>query len=215
MPTRNRSGYGLAGMDMGMNFDRRYTDSSGNAAEFLWSPRQSPSTDIVAAAKAASGPNRDGVPQAFQPRRGSTADVSQAAASRRGSYDPVIVASGNSGEGPRPAAGASSGSTEMVPAPRAAALQLLPQAGAGRVQRPTATAQPRTSGWQRVASESSEVDGTESLDREVWEWNGRRVVLHVQPQRRPPAAANGPGGDEKAEGGQKEGGFTCTLKRAG
>lgn len=46
------------------------------------------------------------------------------------------------------------------------------------------------------------------MDREVWEWNGRRVVLYVQPQRQPLTAANGPDVEEEAEGGQKDGEVT-------
>jgi len=157
------------------------------------SQRRSPATGVIATEKAAPSPSYD-----LSISRNTT--------------------SSNNSKTSRPAASASSESMEMVPAPRSssAAFHFLPQADSGGVQRPTASNHPRTSGWRRVVSGRGPIgsdngDGTEGLDREVWEWNGRRVMLHVQPQEGPSAAENCPDGEEKAEGGQGEGGDTCVL----
>lgn len=63
--------------------------------------------------------------------------------------------------------------------------------------------QHRTAGWRRVSSGQRSEGGGDTAGNdagegggEVWEWNGRRVMIHVSSSEQPPAAESSEGDAE-------------------
>lgn len=211
---RVRSEHGRAGVAENRSFDRRHSGSR-SIADATSSQRENSTTAAAAPVVVAETP----------PGRGSSFAESQPPASTRDFYDPVAIANRNSRNNssddriPRSPADVRSTSTEMVLAPRASLLarRYKPQVDADGAHTSTAYYdQSRTSGWRRIASSGDgEGDGGITVggvgsgdagkrESEVWEWNGRRVVLHGSTPN-PPLAEKGPEEEAKTTGDQEKG----------
>lgn len=105
---------------------------------------------------------------------------------------------------------------EMALAPRASFAnnrRHMLQVGAGDPKQSLKAPQDqrRTVGWRRISSGHKQDGNGSTADHdsgegrsEVWEWNGRRVVIHVSPPQQPPSANRSEG--EAATAGDREDG---------
>lgn len=198
---RVRSEYGRAGAAERRRFDRRESESR-RIADATRNPRENSTT-------AASITVADETP----PGRRSAIAASQTPGSSRGLYNPVAIANRISNTTDRipPSLAVTPTSAEMMLAPRASFLarKYMPQENADRAHVPT-------SGWRRIASSrGAEPSGGTTVngegsgysgngESEVWEWNGRRVMLHGLPAK-PPLAEKGPEREVKTLGEQERG----------
>lgn len=207
-------------------FDQRLMGSSG-AADTAYRPRRS----YTSAAVAETAPSRystgiTAFSQAPQPRQGVTVAAPQASTSRRDSYEPATVTNSNSiintsnSRASNSSAAVRTTSMEMALEPRTSSWNhryTLP-AGAGETNEISRAPhdQRRTAGWRRISSGcKTESDGSAAGDdtseggSEVWEWNGRRVVIRVSPPKQ--RSAQRSKGDVKATGDRKEGKLISSL----
>lgn len=204
-------------------FERRLASSSG-AVEAAYSPRRSYTS--VALAEATTSPYSAGIaefsgaPQSRQ--EGTTVAVPQAPASRRDSYGSATVTNSNNilnasdRHASRSPAALRSTSMETVITPRPSSWNhrhmLRSDAGETIESSRTPHGQLRTAGWRRIASghkqegggSNTAGDATGKGGSEVWEWNGRRVVIQVSPPKHPPSATRSEG--EAKTTGDREGG---------
>ena len=83
------------------------------------------------------------------------------------------------------------------------------QAGAGETHDSSRAPhdQSRAAGWRRISSGHRREGGDDAAEggSEVWEWNGRRVVIHASPPTERVAAATRSEGEAETAGGRKEG----------
>lgn len=199
---RVRSEHSCPGVAENKSFDRRQSGSHRIAdATTSSSPNNS-----TAAASTIVGETR--------PDQAYAIAASGASAPSRALYEPLTIAnkSNNKNEQKVPRSltvvPASTGTT-LAPRVSFSARERTPQANADR-------AHSSTSGWRCIASSrgsggsgGTTVGGegrgdTENGESEVWEWNGRRVVLHRSPAR-PPLVEKGPEQEAKSSGGQERG----------
>lgn len=172
---RVRSELGRAGIADDRTFDRKQSGSR-RIADATTSPRGEGFT-TTASIVLAEPPSQG---------RSSTMAASQASAPSRDARDPVVIANRNGNTDYRIAHSSAAVpiSTEMMLAPRASFLaqKYTAQANADRAHSRV------TPGWHRITSRGGGGSGGTTAggdssgenahrESEVWEWNGRRVVL--------------------------------------
>lgn len=199
---RVRSEHGRAGVPDNRIFNLK-PSGSRRIADATTSPRGEDST-TDASIIAAEPPS---------PRRSSTFAASQAPAPSRDAHDPVAIANRNSNIDGRIAQSSAAvpTSTELMLAPHASFLAQRYTAQANGDHAHSSV----TSGWRRIASSRGGGSGGTTAggdgsgdngkrESEVWEWNGRRVVLQGLTTI-PPQAEEGPEQEADASGEQERG----------
>lgn len=224
-----RGDYSSAHIVEDRTFGRRETGRSG-AADAAHSPQRSYTS--VALAEAAPSPRSAGVSafsRAPQPRQGGTAvAVPHAPASRRDSYEPATNTNSNNGIintnnslALRLSGAVRSAAMDTAFAPRGSSWnhRYMLQADTGETNESSRALneQLRTAGWRRISSGHKREGGGSTVGgdtgeggSEVWEWNGRRVVIHASPPKQPPSEKISEG-DTKTTGDRAEGKLIPSL----
>lgn len=219
----------------GRNYDRILAGVRETSAAAAVSSRRSSATAAVAVGDTPRRRGSDGASQSRALQRSR----------HRGSNDPVviggnnsssiIVSSSNSSRRSRSnnnnlngrrvsspsAVGPGSTSAEMVLAPNACDLvrRYVPQAAAGRSARSLTTYYDKPpTGWHRVhtsGNDDCDSGNAEEGKSEMWEWNGRRVVLQVSsPRQHLPVAAPGGQVDTVEQDGKSGKIYSISLRAA-
>lgn len=215
-----RGDYSPADIVEDRTFDRRQHSSSA-AVDAAYSSPRSHTSAMASAEAAASRQHSPGAADFFRAAELRQGEL-RAPASRRDPHEPTtttnsnsVVANTGNNRASRSSAAARPPSTETALAPRASFgnHRRTLQAAAGETNESSRASRDhrRSAGWRRILSgRRGEGGGNAAGDDaaeegcEVWEWNGRRVVIHVSPPKQPPSALR-PECGAKTTGGGEEG----------